>query len=193
MFTNRKLWLVVLFCAFQSCTTTKVPTLITSFDEYLALQKRGYASVYRINQINRKLARINVDLPSEVPLRLVPLLDHCNSRLLKEGINLRMCTYWDVKNEEDRKANDWWLSQAVVELVAKLKEDTGFKGRTEHQIRQEINSGTLFDLLMSLKKTYNTGLDLLYFQNCVVLSASAMAPHFQSGYERDKNKLLRMR
>ncbi|MFA5190625.1 MAG: hypothetical protein WC740_07865 [Verrucomicrobiia bacterium] len=174
-------------CFLQCCTSLHQTSHARV--SWSVIEGRGkFIPVDDINQMNRKLVNLKVHLPNEVPLKLEPILDHINRRLREEHIGFTIRTYWEDPTQADREATDVYLSNTLMFLMERMPYCAGFAGRTDAEIRQEIAAKTVFDLLMSLANTYDY-MSISYFKDMIVVSRSMGAPHEQSGFERDPERL----
>lgn len=173
-------------CFLQCCTCLhQTSHARVSWDD---IRGREFIPVDDINQMNKKLVNLKVHLPNEVPLKLEPILDHINRRLQEEHIGFTIRTFWDDSTQTLRETSDWYLQNTLMFLMERMPYCAGFAGRTEAEIRQEIAAKTMFDLLMSLANTYDY-MEVSYFKDMIVVSSSMKAPHEQSGFERDPERL----
>jgi phosphoglycolate phosphatase-like HAD superfamily hydrolase len=117
------------------------------------------------------LEEVTVELPTNVPLKLFPLLHHVNARLSNQGVSLQVRTYW----KQPLASSDWRVAKTIPELG----EMSYFSADTEDGLRKEINDHSMNYLLHRMKLTY--GLSLICLDRCILLTPSIAEPHEFAG------------
>lgn len=108
------------------------------------------------------LNRIQLSPPPDLELRLLPILRYVNQRLESEGVYYRV-RFCFLSSVSSRQAT--WFAFSLAEVNGTL---FNFSGKTEPEIRQEIERCTIRQCLSKLRRAYSFGVE--YFDDLILFS-----------------------